>query len=187
MENIDPKIISILALVVASLSLYISYRNYRKSLIKLKIFSDESYSLGFTFYEPYEALIVQTKIINKSASSFSIQSASIIFKTVEYEATYLDVYDAFNKNGITLLLRNTNKGRYLNIKTENILSKQRIDPYGVINGYFTFRGFPLITKDETVTLKVKTPTKTFKKNIIVSPLPDRYNLALPPYKTKQES
>lgn len=173
---LSDKLIESLALAISIINLYLYYRTIRKEKVKLLIEqdSDEAYCFSFAWYQRYNCLFFHINISNSSKSDTSISKITLTDKEGNsYMPSQYNINDRFNDNGITLLFKNnSNEGLKFNLKSENLLKSLRIQSYGNINGFLVFFDVPIIKEKETYTLNIYTPSKNFKKDIIISPLPN---------------
>ncbi|MDP4144497.1 MAG: hypothetical protein Q8936_08455 [Bacillota bacterium] len=172
MDYIKNNLIALSALIVSIESLLISLKNYLKSIVKLKISYNinNSYSLGFYWYEPYKLLIVDLAIENNSTSAADISFITLIDGNSSYLASKIELSDRHNSNGITLINDDDNLYLPIDISTKNILNNPRVSSYGFLNGFAVFQNIEPLEAPRYYKIIVKTPSKSFKKKIKINPL-----------------
>lgn len=176
-SNLFANIVSIIALIFSFLSLVLHFRSHIKENVKLKVSQideNEAYCFAFTRYEKYQCLFFYVDISNPSKTDVSISRTTLLDKYGNtYTPSHYDIGDTYNENGLTLHHKDEQFQAHLfNLKSENILNNLRVPSNGNICGYLVFFNVPIIDKPEKYTLKIKTPNKSFKKSIVVNPLPD---------------
>lgn len=169
------KFIETLALIISVINLFLYYKTIKKEKVKLLVEqdSDESYSFSFVWFQRFNIVFFHVSINNVSKSDTSISKIKLCTESNNiYFPSEYKIKDHFNENGITLY---TNKehteGLKFDLASDNLLNNLRIPAYGNINGYLVFFGVPVISQDKIFNLIIETPTKCFKKEIKVSPLP----------------
>lgn len=172
------KPIEIAALLLSLVNLYLYYKTLKKERVKLRIHQDhdEAFSFHFIWYDHYDCLFFHVNIENLSKTETSITRIIVTDKSKnKYIPSKYDVgADPFNENGITLYPTDESEGIIypFDLRTDNLMNNLRIPSYGNVSGFIVLLDFPVINTDEIVKLTIYTPTKTFKKDIHISPLPD---------------
>ncbi|CAM2950378.1 hypothetical protein HAHI6034_05730 [Hathewaya histolytica] len=163
---------ALLALFVSIASFFLSFKNYIKSIVKFKISYDleNSYSLGFLWYQEYKLLIVDLTIENNSTSSVDISKIKLIDENNTYIASTIEISDKYNENGISLVNSPITSYKPLNITSQNILNNPRVPSYGTLNGFAVFNNIEPLEESKSYTIIIHTPSKSFKKSIIINPL-----------------
>jgi len=179
-EYIKNNLIAFLALLISILGFMLSYKNYLKSIVKLKLSYDvnNSFSLGFIWYNTYKLIIIDLTIENNSTSNVDISKIRLVDKEKTYLATKIEIADQYNKNGISLVkqVENIDKSyQPINITTENILNNSRVSSYGTLNGFAVFQDIEPLKKPKTFKLVIDTPAKSFKKLVTINPHTGDYN------------
>ncbi|NFT82520.1 hypothetical protein FDF64_08600 [Clostridium botulinum] len=169
-------LISILAFLISLASFGISFKNYLKSNVKLKLSTipNNNLCLGFVHYREYKLIIIDLTIDNNSTSSVNISRIKLVDGNNTYLANPININDRLNKNGISLISNNEDEYMPINISTENILNNTRISSYGTLNGYAVFNDVDLIFAPKSFKLIVDTPSKSFKTNVIVNLCPNGF-------------
>lgn len=166
--------ISLTALFVSFVSLFLSLKQYRLSIPRLNfhIADDFSRYIGFIWYEPYNLAILKLYISNPSSQAVTIDSITLKYHGEKYLADTCSINDRYNENGITLLYKDDPK--YLtkiNISSENILNTKRIDAYGTSIGFAVFYDFPPIFRSVDCTLTLSLPNgKYCSQSVLIHPL-----------------
>lgn len=176
LEYLKANLIAIIALLISLAGFGLSFKNYLKSNVNLKISSnpDSSYCLGFMWYEKYKLIVIDLTIENKSTSAVDISRIRLIDNTNIYLASTISIEDRHNPNGISLLSLDENSYIRINITSDNILNVTRIPSYGTTNGYAVFKIMELITEPKSYTLIVDTPYKSFKAKVLVNLCPEGF-------------
>lgn len=166
--------IALFALALSIISISISLHTHWKSIIKFKInTSSENYCFGFNWFDEYKIAVIHLLIENNSNTDVAISRIQLKINSKIYNATRCDLQDDYNKNGITLLdSTESNRGKALNLMSENILDNLRISSNGTTQGYAIFDVDQIIEKQELCNLIIFTPGKRFNADILIDPLPE---------------
>lgn len=183
LQIISDKWIEISALVISIVSICISLSGFLKSIVKLKIISenDVNFSVGYVQYSVYSILFLEVTIENISTSDTDFSNAKIFYKSKEYNAELFQKNACMDSNydGIMLYNESDNSNKlFVKLRKCNILG-DRIPSHGSIKGYITFMDFPILDCEEIVKLIIHTPTKNFTKKIKILPLPNKFQVANP--------
>lgn len=167
--------IFLIFLTVDIFVLIFKLKNYSESAVNIKISYDifKSYYFGFYLHSKYKLASIYLTIENTSTNSIDITKIQLIDKSKSYLATFPQIKDDYNKNGI-FLIKDYDEIKFIikNILSENILNNTNLPPKGVLNGYAVFENIELISNSKNYKIVIETPNKIFEKEIIINPQND---------------
>lgn len=172
--------IALVALIISLLSLGLSLRNHWKSIIRLKITSNDNYCFSYSWHNKYKLAILDLVVENNSSTEVTLTKLTLRLSDKLYTADRLDIFDNTNKSGISLIKNGTfDEAIGLNVLTANILDNGRISSYGQTCGLAIFHIEKIISEPQECELTVFTPNKSFTAKVLVCPLPNNLSPAHP--------
>ena len=175
-EFLKNNIFSIFALLISIGSFFISFSNYKKSNVKLRIssFCQNNIFVNAIESDPYNLIIIDLVIENNSNTSIDISRIKLINEKHDYLADIVNMTDKFNSTGISLIQPDTNEIIRYSVVSKNILNNPRIESYGVVKGFALFYGTKQLEDKENFKLVVDTPQRSFSTKIYVNLSPSGF-------------
>lgn len=176
LDYLKSNLLSIVAILISLAGFALSFKNYLKSNIELKIssYNNNNICVGFIWINEYRLIIIDVLIENNSSTDVNISRIRLVDDNHNYLANPISIKDMKNSNGITLIKNTHDEYIRYNISSENIMNNCRISSYGTARGFAVFNDVDLISSPKNFTLIVDTPYKSFNTNVIVNLCPNEF-------------